>query len=100
MSESEENKRDADDYGELIGRFVDRTIDAGQFEQQYLDLMKNDEALRPDDVFAVLDALFSEVDEYFVSPEASPAERRDLDEALRQHAAAALARLHRLGALG
>ncbi|WP_409180668.1 colicin immunity domain-containing protein [Amycolatopsis sp. VS8301801F10] len=100
MSASAENKRDAADYGELIARFVDCTIDAGQFEQQYLDLMKNDEALHPDDVFAVLDKLFSEVDEYFVSPEASPAERRDLDEALRQHAAAALARLQRLGALG
>ncbi|WP_406631942.1 hypothetical protein [Amycolatopsis sp. WGS_07] len=45
--------------------------------------MENDETLRPDDVLAVL----------------FPTERRDLDEALRQHAAA-LARLQRLGALG
>ncbi|ATY11996.1 hypothetical protein CU254_17145 [Amycolatopsis sp. AA4] len=91
--------RDADDYGELIERFVDGGIDAGQFEQRYLDLMKNDETLHPEDVFAVLDELFSEVDEYFVSPEASVAERRDRDEALRERAAAALVRLRRLGVL-
>ena len=100
MSASEENQRDTADYGELIGRFVDHRIDAGQFERQYLNLMKNDEALHPDDVFVVLDGLFSEADEYFVPPEATAAERRELDEALRQHAAAALARLHQLGALG
>ncbi|MCG3754829.1 colicin immunity domain-containing protein [Amycolatopsis sp. Poz14] len=100
MSAAEEHKRDAADYGDLTGRFVDRTINAAQFEQQYLELMKNDEALHPDDVFAVLDKLFSDVDEYFVSPEASAAERRELDEALREHAAAALARLQGLGALG
>ncbi|GAA3571211.1 hypothetical protein GCM10022222_64170 [Amycolatopsis ultiminotia] len=100
MSTSAENKRDAADYGTLIGRFVDHTIDAGQFEQQYLDLMKNNEALHPDDVLAILDELVSEVDEYFVSPEALPAERRDLDEVLRQHTAAAPARLRRLGVLG
>ncbi|GAB3360829.1 colicin immunity domain-containing protein [Amycolatopsis echigonensis] len=100
MSISEANERDAADYGELIERFVDRAVSAAQFEQQYVDLMKNDEALHPDDVFAVLDELFSEVDEYFSSPEASAAERRELDEALRQHAAAALARLQQLGVLG
>lgn len=100
MSASAENKRDAADYGELIARFVDHTIDASQFEQQYLDLMKNDEALHPDDVFAALDQLLSDADEYFVSPEASPAERRDRDEALHQRAADALARLQWLGALG
>lgn len=99
MSTSTANKRDAADYGELIGRFVDHAIDAGQFERRYLDLMKNGEALHPDDVFAVLGELFSEVVEYFVSPEALPGERRELDEDLRQHAAA-LARLQRLGALG
>ncbi|WP_158684612.1 colicin immunity domain-containing protein [Amycolatopsis orientalis] len=94
------NNRDAADYATLIRRFADRTIDAAQFEQQYLDLMKKDETPHPDDVFAVLDKLFSEVDEYFVSPEASPAERRDRAEALRQRAADALASLQRLGTLG
>ncbi|MGW4393679.1 colicin immunity domain-containing protein [Amycolatopsis nivea] len=100
MSTAEENNRDAASYGDLIGRFVDRTINAAQFEQQYLDLMKNDEAPHPDAVFAVLDKLFSDVDEYFASPEASTAERREQDEALREHAATALARLRQLGALG
>jgi len=100
MDAPEANTYGATGYGELIGRFVHRAIDASQFERLYLDLMKNDDAPHPDDVFAVLDELFSEIDEHFVSPDASAAERRGLDEALRQHAAAALARLRRLGALG
>ena len=76
-------------YLELLASFLTGSVDIPAFEGRYLDLFKRDEVIRPDEVFEVLDALFSDVDAY--SPE--PVDDEIGEERLRQSASQAYDRL-------
>ncbi|MFD2414763.1 colicin immunity domain-containing protein [Amycolatopsis pigmentata] len=86
-------RSDLVDYVALIDRFVDREIDAEQFETEYLQLVKNDEVIHGEPAFGVIDELFFYVDEYFVFPDASDDDRSREQETLRVHAREAAAKL-------
>jgi len=51
-------------YAVLIRQFLDRRITADEFEVVFLRLYKLDPTEWPADLFAVLDRLFADVDEY------------------------------------
>jgi hypothetical protein len=76
-------------YLELLASFLSGSIGVSDFEVAYLDLFKHDDAIRPDEVFEVLDGLFSDIDAY--SPQ--PAEDEIDEEQLRQRASDAYHRL-------
>ena len=79
-------------YVVLIGAFVTGHISAEQFEPIYLALFKTDPGGRPEPVFQVLDALFSDVDTY--DSNAGTTDFGWIDEAeLHARAATALERL-------
>lgn len=80
------------DYTTLIRAFVEGAIDGLTFESRYLETFKGDPTMRPEPVFAALDALFAAVDAYVSDPELR--DPGDLDEEqLRVEAAKALRRL-------
>ena len=67
-------------YIDLIREFVDRRIDADEFETRYLALFKQETGRFADhDLFETLDELFADVDEY-VSDPALRDSPEDLDE--------------------
>jgi hypothetical protein len=72
-------------YLELLASFLDGSIGVSDFAGAYLDLFKHDDVIRPDDVFDVLDELFSDIDAY--SPQ--PAEDEIDEEQLRRSASEA-----------
>src|SRR2546430_10869413 len=90
---AEQVRSDLADYVTLVGRFVNREIDADQFETDYLTLVKNDEVMHGDPAFSIIDELFFYVDEYFVPPEAAEDERSREQENLRAHAQRAAVKL-------
>lgn len=55
-------------YTALITQFVDGKISASQFEASYLELFKNETEILPEDVYSVLNSLFSDVDAYCKDP--------------------------------
>jgi hypothetical protein len=76
-------------YLDLLTSFLSRSIGVSDFETRYLDLFKQDDVIRPEEVFDVLDSLFSDVDAY--SPH--PAEDEIGEEQLRREAGEAYERL-------
>ena len=53
-----------DKYIVLITQFVSGEITASQFEASYLEMFKNETETLPEDIFNVLNSLFSDVDAY------------------------------------
>ena len=83
------------DYVTLVRQFVQNKMPAPEFEQRYLTLFKSDEGLHPDGMFAILDALFGDVDAY--NGDETTRDAKDIDEVqLHQRAEAALEALDRL----
>ena len=74
-----------DPYLELLASFLNGSIGVVDFETGYLDLFKHDDAIRPKEVFDVLDSLFSDIDAY--SPE--PSDDEIGEGQLRESASAA-----------
>jgi hypothetical protein len=56
-------------YIHLLKEFVAGTIDASSFERQYIQAFKIETSFFSDDVFAILDGLFAEVDAFCADPE-------------------------------
>ena len=56
-------------YIDLIKLFVLHQIGAKQFEQEYLQLFKNNKTLHSEDVFDAISDLFAAVDDYCDDPE-------------------------------
>lgn len=59
--------------------FAERRLEAEEFESVYLALFKNDPTMWPQEVFDVLNRLFTDVDAY--SPDPALRGRNDIDEA-------------------
>jgi hypothetical protein len=76
-------------YLTLLTSFLSRSIGLSDFEGRYLDLFKHDDVIRPEEVFNVLDSLFSDIDAY--SPQ--PADDEIDEEQLRRSASEAYRRL-------
>jgi len=53
----------------LITQFVTGDITASQFEVSYLEMFKNESRELPEDIYNVLNGLFSDVDAYCGDPE-------------------------------
>ena len=53
---------------ELLASFLSGSIGFRDFETRYLDLFKHDDVIRPEEVFNVLDSLFSDIDAYSPEP--------------------------------
>ena len=68
-----------EEYVSKIRQFVDGDITACQFEESYLKIFKNEEKVLPEDVFEVLNELFTDVDSFCSDPELRDDE--DLDDA-------------------
>ena len=84
-------------YAALIRQFLDRRIDAGDFERTYLDLYKNECPGMSVAEFSALDKLFGAVDAY--CPDSALRSEDDLDEIqLREAAVATLAELQEIPA--
>ncbi|WP_046006447.1 colicin immunity domain-containing protein [Pseudoalteromonas rubra] len=62
----------------LVTQFVVGEVTAGQFEASYMDMFKNESREIPDDIYDVLNDLFSDVDAYCGDPDLRGDE--DLDE--------------------
>lgn len=76
----------------LISSFVKGEITTTDFESKYLALFKNDPALGPDEVFLVLNKLFTDVDAFCDNPDLR--DEDDLnEEQLRQCSVDALEKL-------
>ena len=83
---------DLAEYVALIGRFVEGAIDGGTFQSEYFAMFKKDPAMRPEDVFQVLDSLSAAADGFVADPKLR--DEGDLDERqLREKAASALRKL-------
>lgn len=72
------NLDDLKDYLSLMESFHTGRITSGQFEQRYLTLFKADQRLFPEEIFNVLNRLFSDVDAFVADPEIRA--QNDLDE--------------------
>ena len=71
------------DYQHLIEHFVNREIDAEEFEATFLDRFKNEQRQLSTEAFKALDELFGDVDMFCADDELRDDD--DLDEAkLRQ----------------
>ena len=55
-------KNELQQYIDLIESFVAGTLTASEFERSYLAMFKSDQRMFPEDVFDVLNELFSAVD--------------------------------------
>ena len=55
-------------YLEVLTSFLSGSIGVSDFETRYLDLFKHDDVIRPEEVFNVLDSLFSDIDAYSPGP--------------------------------
>jgi hypothetical protein len=66
------------EYFTLMESFHSGEIAADQFEKKYLVLFKADQRLFPEEIFNVLNGLFSNVDAFVAAPEIR--EQNDLDE--------------------
>ena len=76
----------------LITQFVAGDVTADQFEASYMDMFKNESREIPDDIYDVLNDLFSDLDVYCGDPDLRDDE--DLDEsALLSSAEEALRKL-------
>jgi hypothetical protein len=83
------------DYIELIDSFVRGQISGLEFEQAYLQMYREDPAIRPELEYDVLDALFFGVDAFCADP--GLRSTNDIDEEqLRAEAGTALGRLRAL----
>jgi Bacterial self-protective colicin-like immunity len=81
-------------YIELVEAFVERGLPAEEFQRRYLDAVKADQTILPDDEFVVVDGLFGDADFYEPDPALREQLAGALDEAeLRRRAATALSRL-------
>lgn len=76
----------------LITQFIAGDIAASQFEMSYMDMFKNEYREFPEDVYDVLNGLFSDVDAYCGDPELRDDEDLD-DEQLLGSAKEALKKL-------
>jgi Bacterial self-protective colicin-like immunity len=56
-------------YADLIKDFLQRRIDARDFETQYLSIVKRESVVLPREVFDALDRLFADVDAFCPNPE-------------------------------
>jgi len=65
-------------YAVLIERFVSGEISASEFEVSYLDAFKNEDFGFDQDVYEILNFLFSDVDAYCSDPDLR--DNDDLDE--------------------
>lgn len=74
-------------YLDLLGSFLSHKMTAAEFERRYLHLFKADDEIRPDAVFEILDALFSDVDAY--SAEFGESDEHLTEPQLRDRAAKA-----------
>lgn len=84
-------------YVVLLRAFVERRLSGLEFESLFLGLFKNDQMVRPEEIYEVLDALFADVDSFCSDPELR-AEVGGLDEdQLRRRVGTALDRLGVLG---
>lgn len=86
-------------YIELVAAFVEHGLPAEEFQRRYLDAVKSDQTILPDEEFAVVDGLFGDADFYVPDPALRGQIAGALDEAeLYRRANAALARLRALDA--
>jgi hypothetical protein len=83
------------EYVEIIDGFLSGAIAATVFERQFLKKFKNETEVLPEPVFALLDALFAEIDAFCGDRELSDGDSID-EEALRAKSAVAVERLRRL----
>ena len=79
-------------YTALIEAFVEERIRPLEFESLYLRLFKNDPTMWPQEIFQVLNRLFSDVDAYFANATLRGPDNLD-EEQLRRRAEEALKRL-------
>ncbi|MCB9009426.1 MAG: hypothetical protein H6656_19045 [Ardenticatenaceae bacterium] len=70
--------RELEPYTTLLLTFVNGQISASEFERQYLDLYLQDETIWSDDLFAMLEKLFGDVDAFVA--DLSLRDAGDLDE--------------------
>ena|ERR1700741_3353425 len=56
-------------YIELISSFVNDKIPVQEFERNYLDMVINEEYIFGDEIFKIIQTLFSDVDSYCGDPE-------------------------------
>lgn len=66
------------EYQRLIHEFISGSVSAAEFERRYLDLFKSDDSIREENIFLVLDRLFSDVDVFCSDPAIRG--KNDLDE--------------------
>lgn len=84
-----ENKAKLSQYIDIIESFLRNEIDALTFETTYLEVFKKDHTLWQDDVFEILNQLFTDLDVFNVDP--SLHDEGDLNESeLREQAAIAV----------
>jgi hypothetical protein len=86
------NTRRTEKYVTLIRQFLDRRINAGDFERQYLDLFKNESPGMTIAEFSPLEALFTGVDAFCSDPTLRSQEDLDEDQ-LRELARSTLTKL-------
>lgn len=55
-------------YVNLIERFLDGSIDASTFERAYLDMFKHEEVFFGEELFPILQRVFSDVDAFCADP--------------------------------
>jgi hypothetical protein len=83
-------------YAILLRLFVTEAMSAGEFEAVFLKLYKSDPTQWPPELFAVLDRLFADVDDYCSDPVLRASVGGLDEEALRSRCEAALAQLGEL----
>jgi hypothetical protein len=79
-------------YMTLIERFLDRKIQASEFERSYLQLFKNETEWFGEEIFDILQGVFSSVDEFCADP-ALRSETSLNESQLRQECETALKKL-------
>lgn len=86
------------EYEDILGRFLEGTISAEEFQRAFLGQFKNENRHLNDQLFELLDGLFSDVDAFTTDPElVAENPRFYLDEAmLREKTSHALKQLIQL----
>ncbi len=77
------------EYQDLMRAFANGRMGASDFETKYLRLFKEDDSMRPQHVFQILDRLFADVDAFSADPALRGEDGLDAP-ALRAQVAAAL----------
>jgi hypothetical protein len=87
-------------YAVLINAFVLGRLGPDEFEVLYLTIFKNDPTIHAPERFAIIDALFGDVDSYCSDDDLRLATKGIDEEELRGRARAALDELRRIDAPG